>query len=45
VVQWLTNYIPMFGAFIGGAFAVLIALGTGGVKDAIWMLVFVWARR
>ena len=38
VVQWLTNYIPMFGAFIGGAFAVLIALGTGGVKDAIWML-------
>ena len=41
VVQWLTNYIPMFGAFIGGAFAVLIALGTGGVKDAIWMLVFV----
>jgi predicted PurR-regulated permease PerM len=41
VVQWLTNYIPMFGAFIGGAFAVLIALGTGGVKDAIWMLIFV----
>jgi predicted PurR-regulated permease PerM len=41
VVQWLTNYIPMFGAFIGGAFAVLIALGTGGVRDAIWMLVFV----
>jgi putative heme transporter len=41
VVQWLTNYIPMFGAFIGGAFAVLIALGTGGLKDAIWMLIFV----
>ena len=41
VVQWLTNYIPMFGAFIGGAFAVLIALGTGGVQDAIWMLIFV----
>jgi predicted PurR-regulated permease PerM len=41
VVQWFTNYIPMFGAFIGGAFAVLVALGTGGVKDAIWMLVFV----
>jgi predicted PurR-regulated permease PerM len=41
VVQWLTNYIPMFGAFIGGAFAVLIALGTGGLRDAIWMLVFV----
>ena len=41
VVQWLTNYVPMFGAFIGGAFAVLIALGTGGVRDAVWMLVFV----
>jgi putative heme transporter len=41
VVQWLTNYIPMFGAFIGGAFAVLVALGTGGPKDAIWMLIFV----
>jgi putative heme transporter len=41
VVQWFTNYIPMFGAFIGGAFAVLIALGTGGVKDAVWMLIFV----
>ncbi|NLE22677.1 MAG: AI-2E family transporter [Actinobacteria bacterium] len=41
VVQWFTNYIPMFGAFIGGAFAVLVALGTGGVTDAVWMLVFV----
>jgi predicted PurR-regulated permease PerM len=41
VVQWFTNYIPMFGAFIGGAFAVLVALGTGGLKDAVWMLVFV----
>lgn len=41
VVQWLTNYIPTFGAFIGGAFAVLIALGTGGVRDAVWMLIFV----
>lgn len=41
VVQWFTNYIPMFGAFIGGAFAVLVALGTGGVTDAAWMLIFV----
>ena len=41
VVQWLTNYIPMFGAFIGGAFAVLIALGTGGWQDGLWMLIFV----
>jgi predicted PurR-regulated permease PerM len=41
VVQWFTNYIPTFGAFIGGAFAVLIALGTGGLEDAVWMLIFV----
>lgn len=41
IVQWFSNYIPMFGALIGGAFAVMIALGTGGVMDAVWMLVFV----
>jgi predicted PurR-regulated permease PerM len=41
VVSWFTNYIPMFGAIIGGAFAVLIALASGGVTTAILMLVFV----
>lgn len=41
IVQWFSNYIPMFGALIGGAFAVLVALGTGGVKEAVFMLVFV----
>jgi len=41
IVQWFSNYIPMFGALIGGAFAVLIALGTGGLDNAFWMLVFV----
>jgi predicted PurR-regulated permease PerM len=41
IVSWFTNYIPMFGAIIGGAFAVLIALASGGVTTAILMLVFV----
>jgi predicted PurR-regulated permease PerM len=41
IVQWFSNYIPMFGALIGGAFAVMIALGTGGITQAIWMLIFV----
>lgn len=41
IVQWFSNYIPMFGALIGGAFAVMIALGTGGITQAVWMLIFV----
>ena len=41
LVTFLTAYIPYFGAIIGGAFAVLIALGSGGTTDAVWMLVIV----
>jgi predicted PurR-regulated permease PerM len=41
VVGWFTNYIPFFGAIISGAFAVLIALGSGGPSKAIPMLVIV----
>lgn len=41
VICWVTNYIPMFGVFIGGAFAVLIALGVGGIKKALFMLLFI----
>lgn len=41
IVAWATNYIPMFGALIGGAFAVLIALGVGGVQKALLMLIIV----
>lgn len=32
IVGWFTNYVPMFGAIIGGAFAVVIALGAGGCR-------------
>jgi len=41
VVAWITNYIPYFGAIISGAFAVLIAYGSGGLSTAIPMLILV----
>jgi putative heme transporter len=41
IVGWFTNYIPTFGAIIGGAFAVLVALASGGVTSAVLMLVVV----
>ena len=41
LVAFLTNYIPYFGAIIGSVFAILIALGDGGVSGALWMLVVV----
>jgi len=41
IVGWFTNYIPTFGAIIGGAFAVLIALASGGVTTGILMLVVI----
>jgi len=41
IVGWFTNYIPVFGAIIGGAFAVLIALAAGGVTTGILMLIVV----
>ena len=41
IVGWFTNYIPFFGAIVSGAFAVLIALGSGGPSKAIPMLVIV----
>jgi putative heme transporter len=41
IVAWATNYIPLFGALIGGAFAVLIAMGVGGLQKAVLMLIIV----
>jgi predicted PurR-regulated permease PerM len=38
-VTFLTCYIPFFGAFISGAFAFLIALGTNGLTSAMLVLV------
>jgi putative heme transporter len=41
VVSFVTAYVPYIGAFVAGAFAVLIALGAQGTGVAIAMLVVV----
>jgi len=38
VVLFVSSYIPYVGAWIGGAFAVLLALGSGGTSDGWIML-------
>lgn len=38
IVTFVTSYIPYFGAFFAGAFAVLIALGANGLTVALAML-------
>lgn len=43
VVMLFTNYVPFIGAFVGGAFAVLMAFAGGGAHDAVVMLVLVLA--
>jgi predicted PurR-regulated permease PerM len=41
VVTFVTAYVPYIGAFVSGAFAVLIALGAEGTTKALIMLVIV----
>ena len=41
VVTMITAYIPYIGAFVAGAFAVVIALGANGTTTALIMLVIV----
>jgi putative heme transporter len=41
VVTFVTAYIPFIGAFISGAFAVILALGSQGSSTALVMLVIV----
>jgi len=41
IVTFLTCYIPFFGAIISGAFAFFVALGSGGLTQAIAILVVV----
>ena len=41
VVTFVTAYVPFIGAFVAGAFAVLIALGSEGSTTALIMLVIV----
>lgn len=35
LVTFVTSYIPYLGAIFSGAFAFLIALGAGGIRDAV----------
>lgn len=41
IVTFLTCYIPFFGAIISGAFAFLVALGSGGMAKAVTILIVV----
>jgi predicted PurR-regulated permease PerM len=41
LVSFVTAYVPYFGAFVAGAFAVLVALGSNGLADALVMLAIV----
>jgi len=41
VVTLVTAYIPFIGAFVSGAFAVVIALGSEGTETALLMLLIV----
>jgi predicted PurR-regulated permease PerM len=41
VVTFVTAYVPYIGAFVAGAFAVIIALGAKGTTTALVMLVIV----
>ena len=41
VVTFITAYVPFVGAFVAGAFAVMIALGAQGTSAALIMLVIV----
>jgi putative heme transporter len=41
VVTFVTAYVPFIGAFIAGAFAVVIALGANGTTTALIMLLIV----
>ena len=41
IVTLLGNYVPYLGAWVAGAFAVLIALADGGVETALWMTLVV----
>jgi predicted PurR-regulated permease PerM len=41
VVTFVTAYVPFIGAFVAGAFAVVLALGANGTQTAVIMLVIV----
>jgi predicted PurR-regulated permease PerM len=40
-LYFFTSFIPYLGAFVAGAFAVIIALGSGGAETALIVLIAV----
>ncbi|MEV4412013.1 AI-2E family transporter [Catellatospora sp. NPDC049609] len=42
VITLLGNYVPYLGAWVAGAYAVLIALASGGPKTAVIMIIVVF---
>ena len=42
IITLLGNYVPYLGAWVAGAYAVLIALASGGVQTAVIMMVVVF---
>jgi predicted PurR-regulated permease PerM len=43
VANFISGYIPYIGAFLGGGLAVIVALGDGGLDQAVIMLLAVLA--
>jgi len=41
LVTFVTAYVPYLGAIVSGAFATLVALGSGGISDAVVVLAVV----
>ncbi|MEV6926284.1 AI-2E family transporter [Dactylosporangium sp. NPDC051485] len=41
VLTFVAAYVPYLGAWLSAAFAVVVALGSGGVPTAVWMLIIV----
>ncbi|MEV0562951.1 AI-2E family transporter [Dactylosporangium sp. NPDC050588] len=41
LVTFVAAYVPYLGAWVSAVFAVVVALGAGGVEAAAWMLVIV----
>ncbi|WP_433063644.1 AI-2E family transporter [Dactylosporangium sp. CS-033363] len=41
VVTFVSAFVPYLGAWVSAIFAILLALGSGGVDTAVWMVVIV----
>ncbi len=41
IVTFVTSYVPYIGAIFAGAFGFLVALGAGGLQDAIILLIVI----